>query len=528
MHFFKRFLSLALIFSLGLTFTFASNGNHYKFETGNLTGKSGEAKEAIALKFIDKELANGEFRIIGKMTDDTGLSTIRVQQYYNGYPIFGADQIVNVAEDGIVKSFVGEVVTLDNKLTKKATHKKAEKEAIKIALGDLGLDPVLNNDPTADIVVYNSGNSACYAYQVELVFDDPTPGRWFYFINTENGEIVNKYNTLSGARQNAKPSGTLTFLAANTVTGTGTDVLGVNRSITTNKHTDGKYYLADMTRGKGILTYNANNLTTLPGTMWSDLDNVYNLAADKAAVSAQANMGIVYDYYKNVFNRNSFDNAGAQIKASVHVGRSYNNAYWNGTQLAFGDGDGSMFIALSGALDVTAHEFQHAVTSKTANLIYQNESGALNEAWSDIMGTAVEFYANDRPDWLMGEDISGPGLGAVALRSLADPSLMGDPDHYSKRYVGTQDNGGVHTNSGIANKIAYLVASGGTHYGVTVQGQGVNVMEKVFYRALTTYMTSSTNYAGAKSACVQSATDLYGAGSAQVKAVQDAFLACGI
>lgn len=523
MHF-KKLLSLALILSLGSSVTFAANSHSNNFQTGDLSGKSSEAKEAIALKFMEKKFSKDEFKILNQFVDDYGLSTVRVQQYYDNYRVFGADQIVNIAGNGVVKSFIGLPLELDSKLMKKAIHNTSKKEALEIVMNDLGFTPELVNDPNPEIVVYVTGDTAYYTQMVEVVFDEPTPGRWFYFIDTASGEIVNKYNTIS----TAKPVTTPVFNPANTVTGTGTDVLGATRSITTNRHTDGKYYLADMTRGKGIVTYNANYSTRLPGTLWSDIDNVYNLTTDRAAVSSQVNIGIVYDYHKNKFNRSSFNNLGAQIKSSVHVGSSYNNAYWNGTQFAFGDGDGNTFIPLSGALDVVAHEFQHAVTTNTANLVYQNESGALNEAISDIMGTAVEFYANDNPDWLCGEDIAGPGLGTPALRSLEDPAAYGDPDHYSKIYVGTQDNGGVHTNSSVINKAAYLIGAGGTHYGVTVQGQGVEVMERVFNRALTTYMTSSTNFSGAKAACIQAATDLYGAGSAQVNAVQDAFTACGI
>lgn len=532
MHF-KRILSFALVLTLGLSSTFASGNPHKGFEVGELSGKSGEAKEAIALKFMERNaldgdvmgsLSVGEFKVLNKFADELGLSTVRLQQYYGNYPIFGSDQIVNIDSEGVVRSYIGETIKLEGKLEKKLDFDLTKKEAIDIAFEDLGFKPNLANKVDPQIVVYTIDEQPTYTYMIELVFDNPTPGRWFYFIDADNGNIVNKYNTIS----TAKPVASLTFNPANTAIGSGTDVLGNRRSVTANRHTDGKYYLADMTRGKGIMTYNANYSTRLPGTIWSDADNQYNMSADRTAVSSQANLGIVYDYYKAKFNRNSFDNYGAQIKSSVHVGSAYNNAYWNGTQFAFGDGDGDVFIPLSGALDVVAHEYTHAVTSKTANLIYQNESGALNEAMSDIMGTAVEFYANDNPDWLCGEDIAGPGLGTPALRSLEDPAEYGDPDHYSKIYTGTQDNGGVHTNSSVINKVAYLIGNGGTHYGITVEGQGVEAMEKIFYRALTTYMTSSTNFSGAKLACRQAAIDLYGAYSPEVEAVQDAFTACGI
>lgn len=253
-----------------------------------------------------------------------------------------------------------------------------------------------------------------------------------------------------------------------------------------------------------------------------------NASYDAAAVDAHYYAGVTYDYYKDVFNRNSYDGKGAKLVSSVHYGRNYNNAFWNGSQMVYGDGDGVNFIEFSGGLDVIAHELTHAVTDTTADLIYQNESGALNEAISDIFGTLVESHANINPDWLIGEDIYTPGINGDALRSMEDPTVNGDPDHYSKRYTGTSDNGGVHTNSGIINKAAYLLSQGGTHYGVTVNGVGKAALGDIFYRALTTYYTASTNFSQARAGAIQAATDLYGASSSQVQSVKDAFSAVGV
>jgi bacillolysin len=179
-------------------------------------------------------------------------------------------------------------------------------------------------------------------------------------------------------------------------------------------------------------------------------------------------------------------------------------------------------------LDVVAHELTHAVTDTTADLIYQNESGAINESMSDIFGTLVEYDTNNNPDWEIGEDIYTPNQGGDALRSMSDPAKYGDPDHYSVRYTGTQDNGGVHINSGIGNKAAYLLSQGGTHYGVKVTGIGTDKTGAIYYRALTQYLTPSSNFSQLRSAAVQSATDLYGAGSAEVASVNAAYNAVGV
>jgi vibriolysin len=231
-----------------------------------------------------------------------------------------------------------------------------------------------------------------------------------------------------------------------------------------------------------------------------------------------------------VHARNSYDNAGATIKSSAHYSTAYNNAFWNGTQMVYGDGDGTQFIALSRALDVDAHELTHAVTERTANLTYSNESGALNEATSDILGNSCEAYTlnGGTPNantWKVGEDIYTPGTAGDALRYMNNPTADGySKDYYPERITGTADNGGVHGNSGIANLAYYLITMGGTHPRgkttvsvtplSTTSSTSLNMAQKIWYRALTVYFTSSTNFQGARTATVQAATDLYGAAAA--------------
>ena len=156
-----------------------------------------------------------------------------------------------------------------------------------------------------------------------------------------------------------------------------------------------------------------------------------------------------------------------QMVSTAHFGKNYNNAFWNGQQITYGDGDGTdTFRELSGGLDVATHEFTHGVTEFTSGLIYQDESGALNEAFSDMLGNSSEFYAKRNgldpkadPDWQIGEDVYLPEENG--FRNMADPAEDGDPDHYSERYTGKKDNGGVHINSGIPNHAYYLVVNGG-------------------------------------------------------------------
>jgi len=273
--------------------------------------------------------------------------------------------------------------------------------------------------------------------------------------------------------------------------------------------------------------YSANNGGTIPGTLlWSEGGTP---TSDTTAQAAFNYAGSTYDYYKNVFGRDSYDNAGATIISSVHYSTSYNNAYWNGSQMVYGDGDGVQFIPLCKALDVDAHELTHAVTERTANLTYSNESGALNEATSDILGNSCETYTKNAgtPNantWMVGEDIYTPGTAGDALRYMNDPAKAGDYDYYPTRYTGTSDNGGVHSNSGIANLAYYLMVMGGTHPRgktttnvtplSTTSSTSLDMAQRIWYRALTTYFTSSTTFQAARTATAQAATDLYGAAAA--------------
>jgi thermolysin len=196
---------------------------------------------------------------------------------------------------------------------------------------------------------------------------------------------------------------------------------------------------------------------------------------------------------------------------------------------------GQTWNFLSGGLDVVGHELSHGVTEFTSNLIYRNESGALNEAFSDIMGTSIEFFFQPagsgdlKADYLIGEDVVKPG----GIRSMENPAAFGDPDHYSKRFLGTADNGGVHINSGIANQAFYLAIEGGTNRtsGQTVQGVGGanrEQVEKVFYRAFTQLMPSNSTFSVARAATIQASRDLFGANSNAERAVTQAWTAVGV
>ncbi len=512
-----------------------------QFISGKLTSPSSNAPEKIVFDYLNaKQKAfkfTGDsklsFKVIKTEKDDLGFTYLRVQQVYKGTPVYGAVLTAHVNKDGVLTALSGTAMpNLDEKQALKATKKLTKKEAVAVGekdlVGQIGSEPSYEYSPKSESVIFVQNGEANYAYLVNYNFLAPEPGNWNYFVDAVTGDILGKVNEIHEAKGNAgKPGGGDPGSGGTDVVGTGIGVLGNSKSLNTYLYSS-TYYLQDRTRGGGVFTYDASNRQQLPGSLWADADNVFNASYDGAAVDAHYYAGQTYDYYSDIHNRNSYDGNGAPLKSTVHYGRNYNNAFWNGQQMVYGDGDGTTFVELSGGVDVVAHELTHAVTDTTADLIYQNESGAINESMSDIFGTLVEYHTGNNPDWEIGEDIYTPNKSGDALRSMSDPAKYGDPDHYSVRYTGTSDNGGVHINSGIGNKAAYLLSQGGSHYGVSVSGIGNAKTGAIYYRALTQYLTPSSTFSQLRSAAVQAATDLYGASSSEVASVKAAYNAVGV
>lgn len=493
------------------------NNKNFKNPTTN--------KKNIVFAYLDSkkkvfklnEGAKNEFSILKEETDKKNETHhYKLIQKHKNIPMYGFNQTISLDKNNNVKAFFGQVSPdLENKNIPTVAAFSANK-AVKIAQKDIenkiGKVDHYDAKPSHQLYIYEYKNKYYLAYVIKASTSTPSPGFWHYFIDATNGKIINQYN------------------AIDEVTGKGTGVLGNKETFeVTNKNNN--YFLADETRGNGINTFNALNINEIiyqilsqtTGFTGFEIKSKTQNFSDPVAVDAHVNAEKVYDYYKNVFGRNSLDNAGMKLNSTVHVGSKWNNAAWNGAQMMYGDGDGKTFIPFSAGLDVVAHEITHGVTEHTAQLEYQNESGALNESLSDIMGAMV-----DRNDWEVGEDIYTPTITNDSLRSLKDPASQGYPDHYSKRYIGSEDNGGVHTNSSINNKAAYLISEGGTHYGVKVEGIGRKATEQIYYRALTNYLTATSNFSMMRQAAIQSATDLYGEKSKEVTAVTKAYDAVGI
>ena len=244
---------------------------------------------------------------------------------------------------------------------------------------------------------------------------------------------------------------------------------------------------------------------------------------DRDVDQAHDAAGKTYDCLQGLFGRDSYDAAGAELVSIANFGVGFENAFWNGAEMVYGDD----FTVL----DIGTHELGHALTEYTGNMVYQNEPGALNEAWSDILAAVCDAYTNggvSNATWILAEDLP---IGAI--RYLSNPTQDGwSSDHYSTRYIGTEDEGGVHLNSGIANLAFYLATEGGIHpTGMStseVQGVGIEASGKIFYRALSNYMNVNTDFLGARAATELAADDLYGAGSPESISMSEAWAAVGV
>jgi Zn-dependent metalloprotease len=276
------------------------------------------------------------------------------------------------------------------------------------------------------------------------------------------------------------------------------------------------------------LVYDAKggSFSSLPGKLVREEGG--KSSKDPAVNEAYLHAGYTYDFYWKVLGRNSLDDAGMTLISSVHFGRRYDNAFWTGEQMAYGDGDGSLFIRFTKSIDVVGHELTHGVVSHTSNLEYHDEPGALNEHFADVFGTLVKQWKKrqtaKQADWLIGPDIMGPGTSATALRTFEegkayenDPVLGTDPQPKNLRdkYTGTDDEGGVHINSGIPNHAFYLAA-------IAIGGKAWEKAGRVWYRTLLA-LTATSGFADMVDRTSQEAAALFGANSLEQKAVAQAW-----
>jgi Zn-dependent metalloprotease len=436
----------------------------------------GASPEAAARAFLNEyggqfnlQDVSSELSVVREAAGEKGASMVRFQQFQNGLPVLGGELIVNLDAAKNVLSVNGEIVPAggydpipqvdsDAALATalEATARKYNLPAEKLAV----------NQPALWVynpIVFSQNNSFknSLVWRMEVKATNNAPLREFVLVGAEKGDIALSFNQV------------------------------------------------DTLKSREVYTMNGSEDDgELPGTLLCSEGNTGGCVSDTEAINAYDFSGYAYDYYKTQFDRDSIDNAGMKMLSSIHFGAQYENAFWNGRQMTFGDGFAS-------ALDVVAHEMSHGVTDYTSALYYWMESGAINEAYSDIHGEFTELLYNPgSPDdrWYVSEDLPA-SIGP--FRYMKDPTQFGDPDKLSSPnyFNNTADNGGVHMNSGIVNKAAYLMVDGDTFNGFTVKGIGLEKTAAVFYYSQSHYLTSAANFTDLYLALQQSCQVLASAGS---------------
>jgi bacillolysin len=524
-------------------------------------------KEQLGLK------DNQSFSKVKVESDKEGFTHEKFQLYEQGVKVEFANYTLH-SKAGKLTSMNGEYYNLENV---KTTPKLSSQAAFAKAVAHTGAKQYLwetpedaaaigYQKPKGELVLLpameeqgqeRKSDKVRLAYKFDIYATNPV-SRGDLYIDAENGKVLfynatikhlgeyshggkSKLAKANLSNQKEEFNSKKAFVAANAATRySGTQVIQTTLS-------GSSYRLADATRGSGINTFNMQKGTSYTAAVqFTDADNNWTAAEynntnkDNGALDAHWGAEKTYDYWSTVHGRNSYDNAGAIIKSYVHYSNAYDNAYWDGSVMTYGDGSGTYFDILT-AIDVAGHEIGHAVCTYTANLAYQKESGAMNEALSDIWGACIEYAAAPtKSTWLIGEDIERRS-GHLSLRSMSNPNAEGQPDTYGGTYwvnvsctpTSSNDYCGVHTNSGVLNHWFYILSvgkSGTNDIGSVFNVTGITIEKaaKIAYRLESVYLTSNSTYANARTSGIQSAIDLYGAGSAEVIATTNAFYAVGI
>ena len=495
-----------------------------------------------AVARLAHQAAADQFVPEATIVDKDGTEHVRFGRTYQGLRMIGGDFVLH-SRNG---QALGVSQTLDTAARPGVVPAIASGRAVGIANSEFA--GAMSDAPNSNLVVYARGDSPKLAYEVVLrgFRADQTPREMHYFIDADSGAVLDRWDGI----ETAKPGRDGDSCAG------GVAAVGTAHSLTEgvvpvdSVKCGSVFQMRDMTRGGGYTT-NLGLRQTGMGSIYVDADKTWGNGAldDSATVAADAHYGVsaTWDYYLQVHGRKGIADDGVGAASRVHYGRNYSNAFWSDSCfcMTFGDGDNGVSILPLVALDIAGHEMSHGVTSRSADLTYSGESGGLNEANSDIFGTMVEWHTNnpnDPGDYLIGEKLYPNNPGYYALRYMFKPSLDGlSPDCYSST-LGSLD---VHYSSGVANHFYYLLAEGAVvpggfaQFGVTkaslvcngntaITGIGRDAASKIWYRALTVYMTSNTGYAGARAATLSAATDLYGPGSVQVNAVAAAWSAVSV
>jgi zinc metalloprotease ZmpA len=475
--------------------------------------------------------ADDAFAARDLVVDANGAEHVRFDRRFKGLHVIGGDLVVHSDARG---AFRGASHTLRSALRQLDLNARFDDEAA-VQYAQALFNGTAERNPRSQLVIYAGGEAPALAHDVTIEgFDhEGTPSVLHLIIDAHSLQLLDRYDEVQTAAVN----------------GTGNTLLSGAVSIPTDSTSSG-FAMRDPSRSNNA-TVNMKNRRFGAGTLFTDTDNVWgNFAtSDAATVGADAHYGmtLTWDYFKTVHSRNGIDGTGKTASSRVHYGNRYSNAFWNDSCfcMTYGDGDGVTLLPLV-AIDIAGHEMSHGVTANTAQLIYSGESGGLNEGNSDIFGAMVEYHANNAkqtPNYLVGERIYKSNAGQTnptkALRYMFKPSLDGrSPDCYTST-IGNLD---VHYSSGVANHFFYLLAEGAVvppgfnltpsqlvcNGNTAVGGIGRDAAQRIWYRALSVYMTSNTNYKGARTATLNAAADLFGAGSPQHNAVAAAWSAVSV
>ena len=493
------------------------------------------------------------FQARSAMVDDLGRQHVRFDQTFRGIKVWAGEAIVELVADSSPRSIVS---ALKTGIAVSTTPQRSPEQALRIAHAELRPQGPYAETPAIELVIYpqmaererptrlrgpdgelNAEDIEQYVVSYHLAFHIHTElhngaletKHTDYMIDAHSGAVLTKWSTLYTA----------------TAAGTGSSQYSGSVALTTDSVTGG-FELRDTARSMNIATYNLNHGTSGKGTIYADADNTwgdgknYTSGAsttgdngETAAVDAHYGTEMTFDYYKNVHGRNGIDGTGKATYNVVHYSSNYDNAFWSDSCFCMTYGDGKMFTSLN-SLDVAGHEMTHGVTANTAKLVYSGESGGLNEAMSDIHGTMVEFYARGGSGSTIGDTggnfLIGDQLSAKPLRYMNKPSKDGSSKDAWQSGLGNLD---VHYSSGPMNRAFYFLSQGASSTATSdsyssylpagMTGIGNDKAARIAFRALTAKMTSNTNYAGARTAFLAAASDLYGATSAEYIAVEDAF-----
>jgi bacillolysin len=476
--------------------------------------------------------AKSELILSATESDKLGFTHYRFYQTYAGIPVENTMLVAHVKDSKLVSVSSSLITDFDASMASKISVSNiADKDAVANAIRhtgatlfawqdadmETGLKEQMGKNatyfPKAVKVWYSAGNdpdpaTIRLAYKVDVYTQEPQISRAYYFVDAQTGAILGKKSRMH----------------TTDAVGTAATLYSGNQIIHSDQTGPTTFRLRDYTRGNGIITRKAKMKQDFINTSadWTGL-----ILPDQNGLDAHWGVEMTYDYYKVNFNRNSIDNNGFALYSNVNKGGFLykDNASWDGIAMNYGIRTGGLKKGVTG-IDVTGHELTHGVTEYTCGLVYSGESGGMNESLSDIMGKSVQFWTKPSDkDWRLSNDM------AWFIRDMSNPNAYQQPDTYGGTYW--KANADVHVLSGVGNFMFYLLVDGGSGTNdkgntYNVQGIGLAKADQILYRSQSVYLVSNSNYAAWRVACINAATDLYGAASNEVAQVKNAFYAVGI